>query len=69
MANCIYEKSIENIRKRINVKLVVDKKACQKVVNKPNFVSQKIFDKNKICSKKVLTLHKPICVCFCILEL
>ena len=43
--NCIYGKSIENIRKRINVKLINDKKKYLKIVNKPNFVSQKIIDK------------------------
>ena len=36
--SCIYGKSIENIRKRINVKLINDKKTYQKIVNKPNFI-------------------------------
>ena len=70
--NCIYGKSIENIRKRINVKLINDKKTYQEIVNKPNFISQKIIDKNFAavhCSKKVLTLNKPIYVEFCILDL
>ena len=47
-------------------------KRHQKCVNKPNFISQKIFDKNFVavhCSKTVLTLNKPIYVGFCILEL
>ena len=69
---CIYGKSIENIRKRIDIKLVNDKKKYQKIVNKPNFISQKIIDKNFVavyCSKKVLTPNKPIYVGFCILEL
>ena len=44
--NCIYGKSIENQRKRINVKLINDKKTCLKCANKPNFISQKICDKN-----------------------
>ena len=70
--NCIYGKSIENIRKRINVKLINIRKVYQKVVKKPNFISQKIFDENFVavhCLKKVLTLNKPIYVGFCILEL
>ena len=70
--NCIYDKSIENQRKRMNIKLVNDKKVYQRCVNKPNFMSQKIFDKNSAavhCSKTVLTLNKPIYVGFCILEL
>ena len=41
MNNCIYGKYIENIRKRINVELINDKRKYLKVVNKPNFVSQK----------------------------
>ena len=70
--NCIYEKSVENIRRRINVKLINDKKMYQKTINKPNLLPQKIFDKNFVavhCSKKVLTLNKPIYAGFCILEL
>ena len=52
--------------------MVNDKRQHQKIVTKPNFVSQKIIDKNFVaihCSKKVLTLNKPIYVGFCILEL
>ena len=44
--NCIYGKNIENIRKIMNVKLVNNKKSYLKCVNKSNFISQKIFDKN-----------------------
>ena len=65
-------KSIENIRKRIDVKLINDKKKYLKCVNKSNFISQKIIDKNFVavhCSKKVLTLNKPVYVGFCILEI
>ena len=70
--NCIYGKSIENQRKRMNVKLINDKKIYQRCVNKPNFISQKIFDTDFAalhCSKKVLASNKPIYVGFCILEL
>ena len=70
--NCIYGKSIENQRKRMNLKLINDKKVYQRCVNKPHFISQKIFDKNFVAvhrSKTVLTLDKPIYVGFTILEL
>ena len=70
--NCIYGKSIENPSKRINVKLLNDKKKYQKIANRPNFISQKIIDKNLVavhCGKKILSLNKPIYVGFCILEL
>ena len=69
--NCIYGKSIENQRKIMNVKLISDKKVYQRCGNKPNFISQKIFDKNFVavhCSKTVLTLNKPTYVGFCILD-
>ena len=70
--DCIYGKSIENQRKNNNVKLLNDKKKYQKIVNKPNFISQKIIEKNLVavhCGKKILSLNKPIYVGFCILEL
>ena len=63
---------MENIRKRINVELINDQKTYLKCVNKPIFISQKIFDKNFVavhCVKTVLTLNKPIYIGFCILEL
>ena len=36
--NCIYSKSIENVRKKSNVKLVNDKKKYLKIVNKPTII-------------------------------
>ena len=72
LLNCVYGKSMENIRKRINVKLINDSKEYLRCVSKPNFISQKIFDKNFIAVHKiktVLILNKPIYVGFCILEL
>ena len=71
LVNCIHGKSMENIRERISVKLV-NNSGNLKYVSKPNFVSQKIFDKNFIAVhqvKPVLTLNKPVYVGFSILEL
>ena len=56
---------MENIRKRINVKLIDDSKEYLKCVSKPNFISQKIFDKKFIAVhqiKTVLTFNKPISI-------
>ena len=61
---------MENIRKRISVKLITNNNV--RCVSKPNFISQKIFSKNFIAvhqTKSVLTLDKPIYVGFSILEL
>ena len=37
MINCVYGKSMENIKKRINAKLINDQKKYLKCVNKSNF--------------------------------
>ena len=60
-----------NIRKRITVRLINDSKEYLKYVSKPNFISQKIFDKNFVaihCVKTLLTLNKPIYLGFCMVE-
>ena len=63
---------MENLRKRINVRLINNAKDYLKCVSKPKFVSQKIFSKNLVVvhkMKPVLVLNKPIYVGFNILEL
>ena len=63
---------MENIRKRISVKLINNSKDYLRCASKPNFISQKIFDKNVIAVhqiKSALALNKPIYVEFSILEL
>ena len=63
---------MENIRKRICVKLVNNAKDYTKCISKPSFVSQKIFSKNFAAIheiKPVLTFNKPIYVGFSILDL
>ena len=72
MINCVYGKTMENLRKRINVKLVDNKRDYLKHVSKPTFLSQKMFYENVAVIheiKPVLTLNKPIYVRFTVLEL
>ena len=72
LINCIYGKSMENIQRRISVKLINNSKDYHRCVSKPNFISQNKFDKNFIAVhhiKSVLTLNKPIYVGYSILEL
>ena len=70
LINCIYGKCMENVRKRINVRLVNNDQDYLRCVSKPNFVSQKIFDKNFVHQiKSIPKLNKPIYVGFSILEL
>ena len=70
--NSVYGKTIENVRKRVNVKLINNERDYLKVVSRPSYVSKKILDKNLVAvhkTKPVLLLNKPIYVGFSILEL
>ena len=72
MNNSAYSKTMENLRKRINVRLVNNAKDYLKYVSKPTFVSEKHFSENFAAireSKPVLVLNKPICVGFTVFEL
>ena len=63
---------MENIRRRISVKLINNSKAYARYVSKLNFNSQKIFSKHFVAIhqiKSVLILDKPIYVGFSVLEL
>ena len=72
MINSLYGKTMENLRKRINVRLDNNAKDYKNYVNKPSFVSQNVFSKDLVAIheiKPVLTLYKPIYVGFSILDL
>ena len=71
MNNSVYGKAMENLRKRISVRLVNNAKDYKKCVSKPSFISQKIFHKNFLAIhviKLVLTLDKPMYVGFSTLD-
>ena len=72
MNNSIFAKTIENLRKIINVRLVNNAEDYTKYTNKLSFVSQKIFNEHFVSIhevKSVLTLDKPIYIGFSILDL
>ena len=52
MKNSIYRKKIENLRNRIDVKYVSDKKDYLKWTFKPNYMSHKVFDNDLIATRK-----------------
>ena len=52
MKNSVFGKTMENLRKGINAKLVNNAKDYVRSISKPSFVSQKIFSKN------VVAIHK-----------
>ena len=58
--NSTFGKTMENLRKKISVKLVNNDRDYKKYVSKPSFVSQKILCKNFVAIheiKLVLTLE------------
>ena len=64
---------MENLRNRIDVKLVNKDKDYLKCTSKPSYMSHKIFDLDNlvaICKSKVaLKLNKPAYIGMCIIEL
>ena len=72
MINNVYGKTMENLGKRISVRLVNIEKDFLKYTNRSTHITHKIFGKNYAAIyliKPVLTLKKPIYVKFTVLEL
>ena len=72
MNNSVFGKTMENIRNRVNVKLVNAGDKFKKLVAKPNFLSRKIFNENLVSvhmKKTSLTMNKPVYLGMSILDL
>ena len=72
MNNSVFGKTMENIRNRVNIKLVTDKKKAEKLAAKPNFKHCNIFDEDLIAihmKKTSLTMNKPVYLGMNILDL
>ena len=73
MINCVYDKTMESLRKRINVRLVNNEKGYLKHVSKPIFISQfHFFDKRSAAIheiKSILTLNITIYIRFTVPKL
>ena len=64
MNNAVYGKNIENLKNRIDVRLVSSRKDYLKLTSKPKYMSQKIFDNSLVTIRKIkvtLTLNKHLC--------
>ena len=62
MNNAAYGKTMENLRNRIDAKLIRNKKDYLKWAFKPSYMLHKIFDNNLITIRKnkvTLALNKP----------
>ena len=72
MNNSVFGKTMENIRNRVNIKLVTDKIKAEKLAAKPNFKHCNIFNENLIAihmKKTNLTFDKPVYLGMSILDL
>ena len=72
MNSSVFGKTMENLRKRINVKLTKDEDVFTKYAAKANFISGKLFNENLFAINRIkeqLVLNRPIYVGMTILEL
>ena len=70
--NAVYHKTMENVRKRINLRITKEEKDLIKYVSRPTYINHDIFDKRLVAvheRKELLTLNKPIYVGCTVLEL
>ena len=49
MNNSVFGKTMENIRKRVNIKLITNKKQLLKWASKPTYINSKIFNEKSSC--------------------
>ena len=72
MNNSVFGKTMENIRNRVDIRLVNGEKQAEKLASEPTFEGRTIFCKNlaAVYMKRVkIKFDKPIYVGFCILNL
>ena len=72
MNNSVFGKTMENIRNRVNVKLVDSGEQFKKLAAKPNYNGRKIFNENLVSvhmKKTSLTMNKPVYLGMSILDL
>ena len=70
--NAVFGKTMENLRKIVDVKLVTNEKELNNLTSKPTYVSSKIFNENLVAVHKIkeqLTLNRPAYIGMCILDL
>ena len=72
MSNSVFGKTMENIEKRVDVRLVTKREEAMKLSSKPNYDRHTIFDENLIAVlMKITKLYydKPVYLGMCILDL
>ena len=72
MINSVYGKTMEYLRKRINVRLVNNEKDFLKYTSRPTYITHKLFGKDYAANheiKPILILNEPTYIGFTILDL
>ena len=72
MNNSVFGKTMENIKNRVDIKLVNDKKQAEKLSVKPNFNHCNIFSEDLVAihmKKTKLVFNKPVYLGMCFLDL
>ena len=72
MNNSVFGKTIENIRKRTDIKLATTEKEVEKYIYKPNYTGRTTFSDNLVAihmAKTSLYFDKPVYLGMCILDL
>ena len=72
MNNSVFGKTIENIRKRTDIKLATTKNKVEKYIYKPNYIHRTTFSDNLVAihmAKTQLYFNKPVYLGMCILDL
>ena len=72
MINSVYGKAMENLRKRVNVRLVNSETDFLKYTNRPTYITHKLFGKDDAAIheiKPIFILYKPTYIGFTVLDL
>ena len=72
MTNSVYGKTMENLRKWVNVRLVNNEKDFFKYISRPTYITHKSFGKDYATIheiKPILILNKPTYIGFTVLDL
>ena len=70
--NAVYGKTMENMRKRIKIRITTNEKDSLKYISRPTYIGHKKFGENLVViheKKELLTLNKPVYVGCTVLEL
>lgn len=70
--NSIYGKTMEQIRNRLDIRLVSDPQKAEKLIAKPNFIDRTVYNENLVgihMGKTKLVFNKPIYIGMSILDI